>query len=125
LVIALVGTGMMTVMLVALLRLAAAESRGLKSDAWKEQAEWLAESGAERAAARLADDPEYRGETWRIPPEAFGGSNGAVVLIEVQSPPGPGPSERRVVRARADFPDDPQRRARKSKTIVVLLSPSS
>ncbi len=31
------------------------------------QAEWLAESGLNRAAARLADDPDYEGETWMVP----------------------------------------------------------
>ncbi len=31
------------------------------------QAEWLAESGLARAAARLAADPSYKGETWDVP----------------------------------------------------------
>lgn len=47
------------------------------------QARWLAEGGAERAAARLAADPTYAGETWAIPEEALDGKHAGEVKIAV------------------------------------------
>ena len=36
---------------------------------WNAQAQLLVESGMERAAAQLAADADYSGETWKIPAE--------------------------------------------------------
>ena len=41
------------------------------------------EAGADRAAARLAADSEYRGETWRVPAEEITGLAAGQVIIEV------------------------------------------
>lgn len=83
------------------------------------QAEWLAESALDRAAARLAADPSYAGETWAIPAERLGGRDAASVRIEVT--PAPGHPDRRVVRARADFPADEPRRSRHSRQIEIAV----
>lgn len=47
------------------------------------QTDLLVEAGADRAAARLAEDPEYRGETWRVPAEEISGNAAGEVTIEV------------------------------------------
>jgi hypothetical protein len=83
------------------------------------QAEWLAESALDRGSARLAAEPGYRGETWNIPSERFNGRDAASVLIEVR--PVPGHPDRRILRARADYPADGTRRARRSRAITIDL----
>lgn len=47
------------------------------------QTNLLVEAGADRAAQRLAEDPDYRGETWRIPAEKITGLAPGEVTIEV------------------------------------------
>lgn len=47
------------------------------------QTRWLAESALERAAARLAQDPEYRGETWNVAAEQWSGTHEGVARIVV------------------------------------------
>lgn len=120
---ALVCIAVAAVMFMALLRLFVMERGALRTEAWKAQAAWLVESGLERAAARLAADPEYQGETWQIPGDALGGDDSAVVRIEVRTVPEQ--SDRRLVHVRADYPDDPQHRARESKQLVIEVRPSS
>jgi len=66
------------------------------------QAEWLAEAGIQRALARLAADPRYRGETWEIAARDLDSADAATVAITVE--PAPGDAKSRQVRARADFP---------------------
>jgi hypothetical protein len=85
------------------------------------QAEWLAESGLSRAAARLAEGRDYPGETWEIPAEAIGGGEPAVVTIAVEIPAGQ--PDRRSVRVRADYPRG-DHRARVSKRVVIDLGPA-
>jgi type II secretory pathway component PulK len=48
------------------------------------QAEWLAEAGVRRAAAQLAVDGEYRGETWHIEGSELESPSPAVVDIRVE-----------------------------------------
>jgi Tfp pilus assembly protein PilX len=100
------------------------------------QAEWLAQSGIERALARLDDDRAYAGESWSIGASELGlserapasaradqeSSAAAVVLIAVERVPGD--SGRRRVRAQADYPRDPHRRSRHTQEIMIELKPS-
>ena len=89
------------------------------------QANWLAESALERAAARLAVDPSYTGETWELPPGEFGegesdsSADPAVVRIEVK-PAGNGARER-AIHVTADYPNSTAHRVRRGKQIVVQL----
>jgi hypothetical protein len=101
----------------SLLRRSAGARRVLVADERALQADWLAESGLDRAAARLADDPSFAGETWTIPASDLGGPDGAAVAITVE--PAPGRPGARLVRVRADYPDDPTRRARASKSAEI------
>jgi type II secretory pathway component PulK len=80
-----------------------------------EQARWLAEAGIERAAARLAADARYSGETWTLPPAEL--PRGGQVRIAVETPPGT--PARRLVRVVAQYPDDPRYGCRCQKEIMV------
>src|SRR3990172_7479277 len=48
------------------------------------QSFWLAESALQRALLGLAKSPDYSGETWRVPAEAFGAAQPGSVVICVQ-----------------------------------------
>jgi hypothetical protein len=104
------------------LQTAAIERRQLRGQEDRLQADWLAESGLERAAARLAADESYAGETWRIAADELGGRAAGEVVIRVESladhPRG------RLVHVQADFPAGAEHRARRSKQTPVDLSPS-
>ena len=80
------------------------------------QADWLAESGLDRAAARLAANASYTGEVWNIPGKELSGPDGATVDIRVAPT---GDSAKKRVTAVADYPADPQRRSRVSKDVVL------
>lgn len=66
------------------------------------QADWLAESGAERAAARLKADPTYAGETWTLSREDSGLRFPAEIRIRVE--PAADDDLRRSVRVIAVYP---------------------
>lgn len=114
--IAIVCTAMAALVFLAILKTAVAERRALETRQWQEQASWLVESGLQRAAARLAAEPDYQGETWKIPAAELGGRDGAVVRIQVEPD---GDEAGRRVSVQADYPDAPEHRARQSKQIVV------
>ena len=87
------------------------------------QAEWLAESGLERAAVRLAEAPDYRGETWQVPAADLGGPWSGTVTIAVE--PVAAQPARRTVRVQADYPDGVEPRARRRKHATVELGPGA
>ncbi len=93
--------------------------RATQTAAWSVQARWLAESGAERAAAKLDADAAYAGETWTIPAAEFGGQESGVVRIQVK--PVGGEEKRRTIKIEADFPDDPVYFARQQKEINLAI----
>jgi Tfp pilus assembly protein PilV len=106
-----------TVRMVALARTMVSARQELQIQEWQLQAGWLAQAGLQRAAARLRERSDYAGETWKVSAEEMGGSDGAVVRIEVDKLAGePG---RRRVRVVADYPDSPQHRARESREAIV------
>jgi hypothetical protein len=84
------------------------------------QAEWLAESGLDRAVARLALEPGYVGETWNIAATELGGRDEATVKIGVTAVPDK--PDRRAVRVVADYPVDEPRRHRQSRELMVDLN---
>jgi type II secretory pathway component PulK len=107
----------------SLLRLSIAERHRVDTEGWHLQAAWIAESGIERAAARLQRDADYEGETWRMPAEVLGTEHGAAVRIEVERVADQ--PQQRTVRVEADYPDPSQRRARYSKHVRIELRPSA
>ncbi len=88
------------------------------------QAEWLAESGAQRALARLAVDSTYTGETWTVSTDDLGqneksaesAGNVAIAVDSVAADSG-----RRRVRITADYPRDPPLRARNTREFMIDL----
>jgi len=100
-----------------LARQALQERRSTERLLWNAQAAWLAEAGAERAAARLAVDPAYAGETWNLSPADLAGADGGAVRIRVEKVAGN--PNRRKVRVEADYPDDPTHRVREIKEIFI------
>jgi hypothetical protein len=119
----------------AMLRIGLTQRQHVTGQERRLQAEWLAESGMQRALAALAHDRDYGGETWSVnarelsysdghgtaPPDAGNAAPAALVVINVERPAGaPG---RRIVRVQADFPPDVPLRARQSKQRSVELNP--
>lgn len=86
------------------------------------QAEWLAESGLERARAQLAADPKYAGESWEVKAEELGGQHAGLVTIAVQAPEGD--SKRRRIEVKADYPRDQDERSRISKALTIETAES-
>jgi len=82
----------------------------------RQQSTWLAESGIERAAAKLQSNPEYSGETWTLDKEELGGSDEGTVTIKVVPEDN---SDRRIVTVVADYPNDPHQLIRTSRKIFV------
>jgi hypothetical protein len=84
------------------------------------RAAWLAESGLERAWARLSASKSYAGETWEIPAETLRGPDAAVVRIVVEDVPGKAGTRR--VSAQADYPREGTSRARQSRTAEMTFT---
>jgi len=96
---------------------------------WQQRTQtvWLAESGVRRAAARIAEDAHYEGETWHISASELGGRNAAEVVIvveQVKNEEGPEvkvDQSKTLVRitATATYPFDSQQKNRITKTIII------
>lgn len=119
LVMALLALALIAMVFGVLLKRAGGERTILRVEERAIQADWLAESGLERAAARLENDASYPGETWTIPAADLGGREGAEVRIEVEAVEGR--PDRRRVRVQADHPPDAPSRARRSKTAIIVI----
>lgn len=120
LLVAIVLTIITAGLTVSLLQLVPTRMKAVRTELRQLQAEWLVESGLERAAWRLRADPQYTGETWNPSPEELGLADPATVRIQVDK--APGHSNQRLVRVRADYPSHPYHRVRRSKQIIVELS---
>jgi type II secretory pathway component PulK len=119
LVLVLVCLAVAASLVIVATRRAVTADRGAQTEVENLQAVWLAESGLERASARLAADSAYTGETWSIPAAELDGRHAGKVVTTVR--PTPDKPQRRTVRVEADFPDHPQFRVRINKEIVVDL----
>jgi hypothetical protein len=105
----------------ALLQLVFAERGVSRQEERRLQAEWLAEAGLERAAARLSRTRDYTGETWDIAAEELGGRDPGHVIITVETPKGK-PGQRNVT-VKADYPLAAERRARLQRNMALELAP--
>jgi Tfp pilus assembly protein PilX len=122
-----------TLMSAAILRVALSHRNVVRAQERRLQAEWLAESGVQRAIARLGLDREYAGETWAIspadlgqaePPPASGTAtksdqSAAVVTITIERVPGA--SAGRMIRVQADYPRDALKRSRHTEEVTIDL----
>jgi type II secretory pathway component PulK len=107
----------MTMITGAILKVSLAQRDQLRAQERRLQAEWLAESGIQRALARLDTEPDYRGETWEISARDLDSSEAARVMITVESVAEN--QGQRQVRAQADYPRDPPQRSRNSKQVTI------
>ena len=82
------------------------------------QAQWLAEAGVRRGAARLVGDGSYDGEVWMIAAAELGRRAGARVVISIESA-SDATGEMRIL-ARASYPDVAERVAA-SKSVTFTL----
>jgi len=89
---------------------------------WREQATWLVQSGIERAAAKLAADPGYRCESWRI--EAGRMESRYATRVEIAVEPAAEQPNRCGVHVAAYYPDRAKQRVFRSVQVVVVV-PSS
>jgi hypothetical protein len=117
---------LMVVLLIAagVLRMVRSERGLLQNEEHRLQADWLVESGLERALARLGDDPRYGGETWRLSTDEMAGAAPGVVTISVA--PGSGAdtdaTNQRLVTVQADYPGDSDLRVRAHRQVLVDLN---
>ncbi len=84
------------------------------------QAEWLADSGLSRAASRLALEPGYAGETWKIDPAQLGGFDVGTVVIRIQKDETG--AEQRTVIVEAVYPAEGPYQARLTREAMVAVS---
>jgi hypothetical protein len=100
------------------------------------QADWLVESGIDRALARLASERDFKGETRQLSAADLGlseaggkaerrepsSSVAAVITITVDRPAAePG---RRRIRVQADYPAAGPQRCRSSEELLIDLEPT-
>ena len=119
LIFAMIALLLASVIGAALLKTALTQRRQARREQNRAQSEWLAESGAERAAALLARNAGYKGETWNVAATELGGHLSGRVVITVT--PVPSDSNKRRINVTADFPADTPQRSRTSQTIEVDL----
>jgi cell division protein FtsN len=121
LILAIVCVAVTMSIMVLLVRFAMLHHAAQKNQHRAAQANWLAHSALDRAAARLAIDPSYTGETWKIPAEEFLASEQAA-LVRIAVKPVAERPERRTVDVAADYPDAPRHRVRRSKQITIAIA---
>ena len=107
----------------SLLKMALRQDRQLEREQASVQAEWLADSALARAAARLARDPDYAGETWTIHEGHLCGPEAAVVIIRVQEDKSQRNS--RLVIVEATYPAEGPQQARRTRQATVAISQES
>lgn len=118
LIMTLVCLALATIIGGVLLRWIVLEHKLLATRTNESQARWLAEAGIERAAAQLAADVDYSGETWQLAGDLPSGHLGQVELrIETID----GQPRQRSVLAMAEYPTDADTPARVRKQIVYQL----
>lgn len=119
LLIALICLMLVSMLGATIVSLTSSQRKQQQSTQFRLQAESLADSAVERAAAQLARDPAYAGETWEPEMGTIQGESRGVariVVIADESVPG-----RRHVTAVADFPHRSHRRARSRRDMTIDL----
>jgi Tfp pilus assembly protein PilX len=111
LVIALVGLLLVTTISAVLMRLALTQRHQLEREARRQQADWLALSGLQRAIARSAADPAYAGETWAPVSHGDGAALGRVEIV-IRTADGSDSAAVQTLQITVDVPDDPVERVR-------------
>ena len=100
----LLSLGVVSVLVLGWMRSGIARRDQARQAEQRLQADWLAESGLERAAARLAAKPDYKGEIWNI---AAAELSGPRARVEIRVNDVAGREAARRVTVVADYPADP------------------
>ncbi len=119
LIVAMICLVLTTGLLGMLLKMAVLSRKAARMEAAALQAEWLAESALDRAAAKLKGDAGYQGETWNITKEDLGGPYAGAVKIAVK------PSEatpEREVEVIARFPLEGSNTVKRTKRLAIAVS---
>jgi Tfp pilus assembly protein PilV len=113
----LVCVVLVTMITLSLIKITMAHRTQAQRELWRLQASWLVESGIERAAAKIAANGGYVGETWSVAAEELGGGRAGDVRIVVSAVEGR--SDARQVHVEAVFPAGSDQRAKSSKQVTV------
>jgi hypothetical protein len=103
----------------ALLKTGLAQRDQVAAEEKRLQAEWLVESGLERAAVKLAASRDYRGETWALSPEELDAPWPGLVTIRVEAVKGD--ERKRKVTVQSEYPKGTDLRSRQRKEITMDL----
>ena len=114
LVVAMICLLLASALVGTLLKMAVAQRRYAKTEAAALQTEWLAESALDRAAAALAEDASYAGETWTVPAEDLDGTHSGRVVIEIVPAKAGNPRELKVI---AQYPAEGSQKTKCTKRI--------
>jgi hypothetical protein len=120
-VAALVCLFVVTSIVGSMLKSALRARRQLHVERDRRQSELLVEAGADRAVARLAADPDFRGDTWELPAAAIVGRGDGRVTTEVSRSADNQPQQVRVV---AEYPLGRDFPIRRSHTFQIASSPT-
>jgi Tfp pilus assembly protein PilV len=123
LIVVMMALAVATLLAGLLMKGALAAQRQQRIAEWRHQAEWLAESGIERARYQLRLSAAYAGEDWEIPEGELGTGATGLVAIEVQ--PSPSEPARRLVRVRSEYLRDGKRTVRFTKEIEMQIGNSA
>jgi type II secretory pathway component PulK len=118
-IVAMICLLLTTALMGTLLKMAVLGLRQAHVDASGLQADWLAESALDRAAAKLAKDATYAGETWNIPEEDLDGLHTGRVVISI-NPPVQNLAE---VEVAAQYPAEGAFSVKRTKRLLVALTP--
>jgi len=99
------------------------QRRQMQREQFRRQADLLAASAIDRAAANLRTNPDYSDETWNVSADAVGAGYPASIDIQVKQLEDR--RQRRVVSVVVDYPAGNDRRARVSRTLFVDLPDAS
>ena len=118
-IVAMICLLLTTALLGTLLKMAVFGRQQAKLEVAGLQADWLAESALDRAAAKLASDPGYEGETWKISAQESGGSQAGEVAISLK----PGATEgSRLVEVVARYPLEGPQSVKRTKRLAVAVA---
>jgi type II secretory pathway component PulK len=116
----LVSLALVMMLMAAWLKVIALERQQLRAQQNRMQAEYLANSAMSRAAARLAANPDYDGETITASAESLAASAPANVTIEVETPADD--PQARLITVSARFPSAGPHGVLRSKQQRTLVS---
>jgi type II secretory pathway component PulJ len=91
-------------------------TRHMRTQRDLQQTEWLLQAGADRAAFRLTNEADYRGEIWNLPAEEIVGRGEGRVTIAASRQSDAGPWE---VQVMAEYPTGSQSSICRSRTFSV------